>query len=326
MPTDPTPQKSTTVRTAGSTAAPTVRLRLMLLRSAFAVLDRAAPSLAGRWALRIWCTVPGGTRRHQDNRPHPGQRGTVPLNGEPGTDVVVERWEPASGAADRTVYLIHGWGGWRGQLGSFVTPLLDAGARVVAFDVPSHGESSASALGPRRATALDFVNALTSVAAEHGEPDGVIAHSLGSATTALAVRDGLPARRLAFIAPSPDPIAATQQLQQVLGYGPRTRKHFFAQLERLARRPLIDFNALLASPDADLPPALVVHDRQDKETSYDDGARLAATWPEAELVTTEGLGHQRILLDDGVIKAVADYLTRSETRTQGPARGDLPST
>ncbi|WP_165367982.1 alpha/beta fold hydrolase [Phytoactinopolyspora endophytica] len=287
------------------------------MRAAFTILERIAPRVAGRWALRIWCTLPGGAERRHDNRPHDGVRSDVALSD--GRRIAVEIWEPTSAdvrhderqrphSAGRTVLLAHGWGGWRGQLGAFVNPLLAAGCRVIAFDAPSHGDSDPSALGDGRASAVDFIDAITAVVARHGEPDGIVAHSLGSATTALAVRDGARTRRLAFIAPAPDPVATTDRLEHLLGYGRRTRRHLFARLGQLAGRPLDDFNALRISSDEDVPPALVVHDRQDRRNPYDDGAALAEAWPEAELATTDGLGHHRILLDEGVLKLVVDYV------------------
>jgi pimeloyl-ACP methyl ester carboxylesterase len=259
--------------------------------------------------------VPSGSARHQDNRPFAGTRANIDLGD--GRRIAVEAWEPDPGATTaaepRTIYLAHGWGGWRGQLGAFVQPFLDVGRRVVAFDAPSHGESSPSLFGPGRATGVDFVDALVAVSSHHGGAEGVVAHSMGTATTALAVRDGLPAARLAFIAAAPDPITSTDELQNVLGYGRRTRGHFFEHLSRLARRPLEDFNALTVSDQEDVPPALIIHDRDDTRSPYKGGAKLAAAWPESEMVTTEGLGHQRILLDPGVIKLTVDYLTTPST-------------
>lgn len=337
MPTSIPPTKSTIVRPQN--------WRVTAMRAAFTVLDRVAPNLAGWWALRIWCTLPTSAARHQDNRPYPGRQSTVTL--DDGRLVAVETWEPdvhpgatattsaspdgngqdvstpvsvpmstdegsgidkARRTGSSTVYLVHGWGGWRGQLAAFAAPLLEAGQRVVAFDVPSHGRSSPSRIGRGRATAVDFVDALRAVVVAHGEPAGLVVHSLGCSTTTLALRDGMRARRLVFVAPGPDPLGTTDQLQRVLGYGPRTRRHFFIRLSRLAGRPLEDFNAFTVDAADNVPPALVIHDRDDKQSPYDDGAQLAATWPEAELVTTEGLGHQRILTDDTVIKLTVDFL------------------
>ena len=295
-PTPTHPTSSTTVRRKKATA------RLLALRAAFAVLDRTAPEVGARWALRIWCTLPATAGRRRDERPRAGTRADVLL--PDGGRLAVETWGDDD---DAPVYLAHGWGGWRGQLGAFVDPLVAAGRRVVAFDAPSHGDSSPGGLGPGRSTAVELADGLAAVAAVHGTPDAVIAHSLGCAAIALALHDGLPARRLALIAPSADPIGMTENLAAMLGYGERTKRRFLDRLEHLAGRPLSDFGLTTLSGTA--PPTLIVHDRDDKEVPYTDGAGLAEAWPTAELVTTEGLGHQRILRDPAVVERLTRFLT-----------------
>ncbi len=116
---------------------------------------------------------------------------------------------------------------------------------------------------------------------KHGKPAAVVAHSLGSAATAVAVLDGLPAARLVFVAPSTKLSDGLALLQRTLGFGERTRTRMLARMGRLAGRPLADFDitGLSRRQDVELPPTLVVHDRNDKEVPYDDGAELAATWP-----------------------------------------------
>ncbi len=274
------------------------RAQLTGVRTAFGALDRVAPGVSARWALRIWCTVPRkGLRR--DGRPGPGVRSTVAL--PPGRELVVETW-----GEGEPVYLVHGWGGWRGQLGTFVAPLVAAGRRVVAFDTPSHGESGPGLLGPRRSTAVEMIDAFQAVAATHGPPSAVVAHSLGATVATMAAADGLDVGRLALVAPSAEVLTMTDVMAQRLGYGPRTKRRFDTRLEALAGRPLRDFD--LTRHEIAVP-VLVVHDRQDKEVAYPEGARIADAWPTAELLTTDGLGHQRILRDADVVEAVTRFLT-----------------
>jgi pimeloyl-ACP methyl ester carboxylesterase len=57
-------------------------------------------------------------------------------------------------------------------------------------------------------------------------------------------------------------------------------------------------------------PALVVHDEQDSSVPLSQGQRIAATWPNAQLLRTSGLGHGRILRDRQVIDTVIGFLSR----------------
>ena len=59
------------------------------------------------------------------------------------------------------------------------------------------------------------------------------------------------------------------------------------------------------------PPLLVVHDRDDREVPWQDGAAIAAAWPGARRVDTVGLGHQRILRDPAVVQAVAEFVAEA---------------
>jgi hypothetical protein len=56
-------------------------------------------------------------------------------------------------------------------------------------------------------------------------------------------------------------------------------------------------------------PLLVVHDRDDREVPWHDGAAIAAAWPGAALFTTEGIGHRKVLRDSRVVARVVDFLT-----------------
>jgi pimeloyl-ACP methyl ester carboxylesterase len=58
----------------------------------------------------------------------------------------------------------------------------------------------------------------------------------------------------------------------------------------------------------DSPPLLLVHDRQDAETSWADSAAIAQAWPGSRLVTTTGLGHRRILRDPAVVAEVVGFV------------------
>lgn len=293
--TEDRPQKSTTVRFGAASVT-------RVLRPTFRVLERAAPGTGSRLALRLWCTVPGG-RPEPADRPSGGRRFEVPVGG---SRIVAETW-----GTGPTVYLVHGWGGRRQQLDAAVGPLVAAGLRVVSLDALGHGESGPGPLG-RRSTLPDLADSVAAVVAVSGPAHGILAHSLGASATALAVLDGLPAGRLVLVAPIADPPGYTADFARAMGFGERIHGGLVGRMERLVGRPLADFDlpARLAAATATPPPALVVHDRQDKESRYADGESLAAAWPGAGLVATDGLGHRRILRDPAVIRQAVQYLAR----------------
>lgn len=88
--------------------------------------------------------------------------------------------------------------------------------------------------------------------------------------------------------------------------------------------PWGDFNVPDIGRCRPVPPTLVVHDRHDKEVRWEDGAAIAGAWPGATLLTTEGLGHRRILRDAGVIDQVVRFLAQRLSSRTAPAAAVPP--
>ena len=263
------------------------------MRAASAVLPGPTAVLAER----LWCTIPRG-------RPAPAaQPGDVAnLDG-----MVAEVW--GEGPA---VYLLHGWGGRRGQFDAFVEPLVHKGYRVIALDAPGHGDSAPGAFGPRRGLLTEFCAALAAAIEAYGPAHAVIGHSLGGLAITVALLDGLPAERAVLIAPAPDTMAYTVDFARQLGFSEGVRRRFTGRIAQRVGRPMADFDVLARARETEvtpLPPLFIVHDRADREVAVRDGQALAAAWPRAEFTATEGLGHRRILRDPQVVRLVVDRLT-----------------
>jgi pimeloyl-ACP methyl ester carboxylesterase len=270
------------------------------IRLAFRVMEKIAPYPGSVLAERLWCTQPKG-------RPvtagQPGDVFKVKVNGR---EVVAEAWGEGP-----VVYLVHGWGGRRAQLDAFVEPLLWTGYRVITFDAPGHGDSEPGAFGAGRGLLPEFYQALRAVIAVGGPARAIIAHSLGAAATGIAVLDGLKAGQVVLLAPIADPIPYTREFARALGFGERIRTGFLRRLERRVGRAIADFQIprRLRGNSATLPPAVIIHDRGDREVHFADAEALAEAWPGAELVATEGLGHYRIMRDTSVVERVVAHLS-----------------
>jgi pimeloyl-ACP methyl ester carboxylesterase len=270
------------------------------LKSAMSVLELTAPGVGARWVERIWFTVP----------PRRPRNGEMPAGGIPFELSVNEatvrgrRW----GHQEDIVYLVHGWGSSGAQLGAFIEPLLDAGFSVVSYDALSHGRSDPGAGGPRRSNALEQAAALRAVVAAHGPAYGVVAHSLGSMVAALAMRDGIVPLRAVYVAPMIDVASYGLPFIHMLGAGQRIWIRFVDRVERRLSVQMSYFDIAAMADEFATPPLLIVHDRDDPETSWDASRAMAGTWPAARLVTTVGLGHNRILADPSVVSVAVAFL------------------
>lgn len=279
---------------------------LAAARTRLRALELVAPAAADRLALDLWCTLPPVPRR-QDARPAADvvpstvHRVAVPRGGA----AVAEAW----GDEGRpVVYLVHGWGGWRGQLGAFVAPLVDAGHRVVAIDAPGHGDADAGFLGPRRGTVMEFIEALEAAVEVFGPADGVVAHSMGTTVVGQALVGGLRPARLVLVAPNHEFGDIVDHFARMLGLRRRTRDHLRATLEEITGRSMADFDLAPLGARVDAPPTLVVHDEDDAETPYRVATGLVEAWPDARLVTTRGLGHHRVLRAPVTVDAAVAHL------------------
>jgi pimeloyl-ACP methyl ester carboxylesterase len=218
-----------------------------------------------------------------------------------------------------SVYLVHGWGGRGSQLASFVEPLLAEGFQVVMFDAPAHGDSEPGPSGARRTHGVEFGKSLDAVFARFGPAEAVIAHSLGTISTYLTLRYGwLSTRRLVLVAPMVSAAPFFDYFQRALGFGARTRRAFDRSVDEFVGIPVAEFDACYQAARVDAVPTLVLHDRGDRQTPYAEAVRLVESLPDARLVTTDGLGHRRILKDPGVIREVLAFL-RSDEAAVGAA-------
>lgn len=215
-----------------------------------------------------------------------------------GVSICRYRW----GDGNRRVLLVHGWSGDATQMTEFVEPLCAQGCEVVAVDLPAHGASSG-----KLSSVAHFQEVIFQLHQELGPFHGVIAHSLGTAALTYALSRGMTCERAVFLGPvcSYDMVWANSQ--KILNVSPRliglTRTHTENWLN-------IKFNEI---DPIKLAPALsttllVIHDRGDRECPIKYSESLVRAWPGAQLLTTEKLGHTRLLRDPEVTRQTANFI------------------
>lgn len=200
------------------------------------------------------------------------------------------------------VLFAHGWSSHGTRIAPWLPSLRNAGYAVVAFDQAAHGKSSGT-----HTTLPDFICHLLAVGRHFGPAAAVIGHSLGGAATALALARGLEARRAVLIAPAADPLAAVERFSRFLWLAGHLGRRMFARFEDDMR---FDVSELLAQNNAPKigRPALIVHDVEDREVPWSEGERYARFWHDSRLLSTRGLGHNRVCDDQSVIAAAMRFL------------------
>jgi pimeloyl-ACP methyl ester carboxylesterase len=96
--------------------------------------------------------------------------------------------------------------------------------------------------------------------------------------------------------------------QGMVGLSHGAMRRFRQNTERQLNFRWEDFEVPAIADRVQTPPVLVIHDKGDRETAWQDGADIAAKWPAATLQTTNGLGHNRILRDPAVVESAVRFL------------------
>jgi pimeloyl-ACP methyl ester carboxylesterase len=276
------------------------------VRWLFRALERLAPPVVGPLAITLFRLA----RRHATpSRELDWLASACPLDLEvDGRKVAAWSW-----GAGPAVLLVHGWEGRGSQMGAFAMALEDAGFRAIAVDAPGHGDSAG-----RLSSLPQFARTIRAAADAAGPIHAVVAHSFGAAGTGWALRGGLEAERLCFIAPPWDLQPYIDYFAELVGLSsrglPRMLRQFATRFD--APWPEARFATHVAKDER---PLLVVHDSEDSETPFEGGRRLAAAWENGRLHETSGLGHRRILRDRDVVAEVVSFVA-GEVARQSPDR------
>ncbi|HEX3530396.1 MAG TPA: alpha/beta fold hydrolase [Thermoanaerobaculia bacterium] len=284
------PEKSTTGRLRPVPAPSWLRAGMRLASS-------LAPGIAARVAHRLFFTP--RRARVRDSEREVLARGELFSLTVCGDRVVGHAWGQGP-----TVLLAHGWGGHSGQMTAFVDPLVAAGFRAVAIDLPGHGESAG-----RVSSLVHFAAALSRAAALFGPVLGLVAHSFGAAGSTYALSGGLVAERAVFFAPPAGFESFWARFRMGVGVSQEVLKRMLRDAEGWLNVRFDDITPAGLAPRMTTP-LLVFHDPEDGEIPFEEGAALARRWPGAELRPAGGLGHLRILRDERCVAEAVRFLTR----------------
>ena len=188
------------------------------------------------------------------------------------------------------VFFQHGWEADSADLSTHARAVMEAGFEVALIDGPAHGHSEGGA-----ATMLDFAAGLGAAARAYGQPDAVIAHSMGLPSTVFAIAEHGLSPRLVISLGAPDSLPDNATAQgEAMGLSPRAIDLLLAGVAHRLGRPIERFNVALDA--ASLPPgALILHGSRDAIVPVSAAERLAAAWPDATLEVFDGLGHRGVL-------------------------------
>lgn len=291
---------------------------LRLIRPLVHMSSLIAPRAAGHIAFKLFCIPPRPKRRTTQSgsaiksaqgRLAGAERHAIPY---PCGSVTAYVFEPA-GAAEfdspaPTVLLLHGWTSEAAFMTAFVAPLVEAGFRVVAYDLPAHGNSTGCELNIPLGVA-----SLAAVARAFAPIHAIVTHSFGSAIALAAMAGSVPgqppvtAGRLAMIAAPSSMTQITRQFGATIGLGRRGQAALEKRIHVVAGTPVESFEGRGQLEAIGLP-TLLIHCRDDRELEFHHAEALAKAGPFVTLEAVKGLGHRRILQAKPVVESVTRFV------------------
>ena len=266
----------------------------------FGILSVLAPRLAARWAEKMFFT-PMKLPRPASEMPYYESASHLSIEYAE-KKIALYTW----GEGDETILLIHGWASRGTRLGHFAEPLVQKGYRVVAYDMPAHGDSEG-----KTTNLLDVSEITAQICNKYGPVHSIIAHSFGGMALCNAVnRNNLKVNKAVLVASPCTFEYILESFRSILNF---TQEVADIMVERIRKRLLeerkVDFYELSVDSFSTTLnfPFLVIHDRDDKVVSYSQGVGYANNLPDVEFVTTEGLGHRRILKDPEIMNKIIEF-------------------
>ncbi|QIA65919.1 alpha/beta fold hydrolase [Vibrio astriarenae] len=193
--------------------------------------------------------------------------------------------------------LSHGWSGSASQFFPLMEYIASKGFTALAYDHPAHGKSE-GVFGHIPA----FVRGLEAILDSVDEVAGVIAHSMGTASTLECHHAKLQSVPLILIAPVLNYVENLFGSVARSGYSMRLFNSVISDLEEQYRYPLqsVDPYQKLAVRS---PQTIIVHDENDKFASFEVSQKAANEMPKVSLVATQGQGHGRVMNSKQVFEA-----------------------
>jgi alpha/beta hydrolase family protein len=276
------------------------KLMLSVIRNGFKILERITPSIAERMALHLFLTPPRYPlpKWHQSYLKSAKQSKVVVGN------KIIQFYQWGRGPS---VLLVHAWGGRGSQLSAFIDPLINAGYSVIAFDGPAHGDSTG-----KQTDMFEFAEAVHAVSNVAISLHAIIAHSFGAACTLLSLREHpFILSKLILIGCPASAIGVTEDFAKKLSISKRIVYGMRKQLEKkYNNRWTWEELSLVRMINNMTIPMLIVHDSDDNEIAYSQALELKRAASTAELFSTKGHGHRRILRASEVIDTCLKFLIK----------------
>lgn len=279
-----------------------------LLPGVVRVVSSVLPETSSHLAQKLFFRTPPRVALTRDEKEflatgHPGQ---ITVNGK-----TIKLWTWGTGP---TVMVVHGWGSRAGRLQALLEQLVHSGYSVLTFDAAGHGDSEGNTT-----SVVEQAQVIRELARWATSVYGVIGHSFGGAALALALKQGLHVERAVLVAAPARMDEYFDYFKNKIGLSDRSAEILKNRVEKMVNIKLDDLNIAGFAPSL-AAPALIVHDRNDRDVDFEEGQLMAKNWPQAEFLETKGLGHHRVVRAPEVIARILAFLGEKNRLSQEGTR------
>jgi len=203
----------------------------------------------------------------------------------------------------KCIWLIHGWSGSAFDFWPLMQKLAEKGYSTITFDFPSHGQN----IG--KSTSLpQMIKVFEDVSASLLEPHLVITHGMGASVVANSCWLKSYQSDLLLISPILD---TYKLLQNLVSKADFDQQLFDRAIAELNKREKIDISRLNAIPALSQFAGVlkVMHDKHDALAPLMMSKQLSKD-SNATLITTNKLGHNKILRSRSLLNTVESYIPK----------------
>lgn len=279
------------------------RLLIGYYKNKLRTLSYLSKEKAASEAFRLFCTP--YTRKITQKRPAIFTKATPKLIDFEGLAIVGYGWTPTA-PNGKKVMILHGFSSYAYKFEHYVPLLLQMGYEVLAFDAPGHGDSEGKIVN-----ALVYKRFICQVNEVENGIDAFIAHSFGGLALSLAMQDLPDAanKKMVLIAPATETTSALNGFYKMLQVKPDLQAAIEAYIISIAGKPISYFSVTHSLKIIDTP-CLWIHDKNDSICPFSDTLQAQrSAKPQQEFFITEGLGHNKVYRDQGVMKKISTFLT-----------------
>jgi esterase/lipase len=200
-------------------------------------------------------------------------------------DIKIQTYKWGNGS--KKVLLVHGWASHSFRWKTTIEHLTENDFTVYAFDAPAHGLSSGKILH-----IILYSKIINLYLEKHEDIDNIISHSIGGFAVVywLYLHKENSIKKVVTMGSPGEAKDFFDFYQTTLGLTDRTMKILTNEFMTLLGYEPSYFSASQFAKALQVK-GLIIHDKEDKDTSYENSIRLNDSWKNSKLMLTQGLGH-----------------------------------